>query len=316
MYPTDERPGWGIFVRDQVAALSRVPGIEVTVWNFKPGSYRYISAAIRLFRYLRNREFDVVHAHYGLSGWTALVAGRKRLVVTFHGTDLRHRLVAPLSRLLARLVKVPAVASPKLRDRLGSYGDKVVVLPTGVNLERFHPISRNEARRQLGIEGKSRLLLFPADPSRSVKRYDRARQLAERLPETELITLGDATPDEVALWINASDAVLVTSDEEGFGLAVCEALACNRPVLATPVGIAPLALAGIDDCLCAPFGLDLWTEEIKNLLKNEDPRVQGRERAGLFNTERMAERVAKVTATISESTQRPDLQAAGTQLPE
>ncbi len=316
MYPTDERPGWGIFVRDQVVALSRIPGIEVTVWNFKPGSYRYISAAIRLFKYLRSREFDVVHAHYGLSGWTALVAGRKRLVVTFHGTDLRHRLVAPLSRLLARLVKVPAVASPKLRSRLGRYGDRAAVLPTGVNLERFHPIPRSEARRQLGLEGKNRLLLFPADPGRPVKRYDRAKQLAERLPETELITLGSATPDEVALWINASDAVLVTSDEEGFGLAVCESLACNIPVLATPVGIAPLALEGIDDCLCTPFDLDRWTEAIKDLFKNEDPMIHGREQAELFETGRMAERVAMITATIFESTQQRDLQAADVQLPE
>ncbi len=316
MYPTDERPGWGIFVRDQVQALSRIPGIEVTVWRFKPGSYRYISAAIRLFMYLRNREFDVVHAHYGLSGWTALVAGRKRLVVTFHGTDLRHRLVAPLSRLLARLVKIPAVASPKLRGRLGRLGGKVAVLPTGVNLERFHPIPSDEARRQLGLEGKNRLLLFPADPSRSVKRYDRAKELAARLPETELITLGDATPDEVALWINASDAVLVTSDEEGFGLAICESLACNKPVLSTPVGIAPLALSGIDDCLCSPFDLDIWTDVVRDLFKSEDPRIHGRDQAELFETGRMAERVAKITATISESTQRPARQPAGARLSE
>ena len=42
-----------------------------------------------------------------------------------------------------------------------------------------------------------------------------------------------------------ADAVLVTSEREGFGLAALEALACDVPVLATPVGVAPEALAGV-----------------------------------------------------------------------
>ncbi len=47
------------------------------------------------------------------------------------------------------------------------------------------------------------------------------------------------------LWVNAANAVLVPSEREGFGLAVLEALACDVPVLATPVGIHPEALASV-----------------------------------------------------------------------
>ena len=54
------------------------------------------------------------------------------------------------------------------------------------------------------------------------------------------------------LWINAANAVLVTSDYEGFGLACVEALACDVPVLSTPVGIAPFALGGIAGCPLRP----------------------------------------------------------------
>ena len=43
-------------------------------------------------------------------------------------------------------------------------------------------------------------------------------------------------------WVNAANAVLITSDNEGFGLAAVEALACDVPVLSTPVGIAPTLL--------------------------------------------------------------------------
>ena len=60
----------------------------------------------------------------------------------------------------------------------------------------------------------------------------------------------------MATWMNAADAVLVTSDYEGFGMAAIEALACDVPVLSTPVGVAPYLLAGIPGCLCAPFDPD------------------------------------------------------------
>ncbi len=57
-----------------------------------------------------------------------------------------------------------------------------------------------------------------------------------------LLTLGAVAPERVPLWVNASNAVLVPSEREGFGLAVLEALACDVPVLATPVGVHPEAL--------------------------------------------------------------------------
>ena len=69
-------------------------------------------------------------------------------------------------------------------------------------------------------------------------------------------TLGNVSPEQVPLWINAANAVLVPSEREGFGLAVLEALACNVPVLATPVGVHPQALDGVSGTLCAPFDAD------------------------------------------------------------
>jgi glycosyltransferase involved in cell wall biosynthesis len=94
------------------------------------------------------------------------------------------------------------------------------------------------------------------------------------------------------LWINAANAVLVPSDREGFGLAVVEALACDVPVLATPVGIHGLALSGIDGVLCAPWDEAAWRAAARAALEQDDPRVPGRARAALFGADRMAGRVA------------------------
>src|SRR5436853_621616 len=91
---------------------------------------------------------DATHAHYGLSGWSALGAGAPHLVVTFHGTDLRHPIVGPLSRLLARFVALPAVVSASLaREAMPGAGARrrVAVLPCGADTERFRPMERREA---------------------------------------------------------------------------------------------------------------------------------------------------------------------------
>ena len=294
MWPSDSRPEHGAFVRDQVEALGREPGIEVEVRHFPPGASSYARAAWQLRGAARSGgDFDVVHAHYGLSGWSALAARSPRLVVTFHGTDLQHRLVGPLSRTIARVAALPAVVSRSLAVRLPRRGlrGRAAVLPAGVELRRFAPIERETARARLGLDPRRPYVLFAADPARPSKRYDRARQLCERLPGAELLALGGVSPGEVPLWINASNAVVVTSDYEGFGLAALEALACDVPVLSTPVGIAPLALAGLKGALCEPFELERWLDALRPHVEAPDPRLRGRARAELFSSERMARRV-------------------------
>ena len=74
-----------------------------------------------------------------------------------------------------------------------------------------------EARKALGLDPGGRFLLFPADPDRPEKRYDRALAVAGDVP---LLTLGAVEPERVPLWVNAANAVLVPSERESFGLAV------------------------------------------------------------------------------------------------
>lgn len=295
MYPTPERPGWGSFVVDQVRALSRIPDLEVEVFAFAPtGSASYVAAARELRRRYRPGAFDIVHAHFGLTAWPALALRGARHGVTLHGTDLSHPrsraitlavlpfldLVAPVSEELAHRVPVTLV-----RGRLE-------VLPTGVDTERFHPIPRGQARAALGLQQGERYLLFPADPARPEKRFDRAQAVAGELT---LLTLRDIEPQQVPLWVNAADAVIVPSEREGFGLAVLEALACQVPVLATPVGVAPIALPGIDGTLCAPFDAPTWRGFLDQILSQPDPRIAGRgaaDRAEAFSAQRTAEQLA------------------------
>ena len=115
----------------------------------------------------------------------------------------------------------------------------------------------------------------------------------------ELLTGGSIEPERMPLWINAANAVLVTSDYEGFGLAAVEALACEVPVLSTPVGIAPFALAGVEGCLCAAFDPAVWAPRRSLHLDSADPRVAGAERAASLSAARMAERAIEAYRDVA-----------------
>ncbi len=278
-------PGRGSFVRDQVAALRRLPGVEVELFEFPPGMGSYPRAALALRRGFNGKRFDVVHAHFGLTAWPALAVRDSPHAVTLHGTDVRHpRTRRATLAVLPRMDLVAAVSDALAAELPG----EVAILPIGVAMERFRPIPRAAARLALGLDPERPYLLFPADPARAGKRFDRARALAG---EVSLLTLGQTAPDHVTLAINAANAVLVPSDQEGYGLAVLEALACDVPVLATPVGIHAQALAGIEGTLCAPFDHELWSAALAPALAEPEPRIAGRERAAEFATDVMAARV-------------------------
>ena len=294
MAPAAADPARGAFVRTQVAALHRAAGADVELYEFRPGDYLRAARDLR-----RMRGFDVVHAHFGLTAWPALAVRGARRAVTLHGTDVRHPRSWQITRAALGRMDLVAAASEELAAlvRQRRPGTEVAVLPAGVDLDRFQPLDRAQARARLGLEPGARLVLLPADPSRPEKRADRAREAAQRA-DAQLLTLGHVEPDEVPTWINAADAVLVPSDREGFGLAVLEALACDVPVLATPVGVHREALDGIAGTLCAPFDADAWAAAIGAAPE----RVQGRDRAARWGADAMAQRVLTAWRSLVDST--------------
>jgi glycosyltransferase involved in cell wall biosynthesis len=311
MYPTPAEPARGRFVRDQVEALRRLDGVSVELFSFagerggeageparQAGPGVYLSAVGTARRRFAGQRFDVVHAHFGLSAWPALAVRARAHVVTLHGTDVSHPRSRAITLAALPLLDLTAVVSEDLGTRVPRWASRgrVEVLPCGVDLERFRPIDRRLARGELGLDPEGRYLLFPADPARPEKRFDLAQLVAGSVP---LLTLGSVDPERVPLYVNAANAVLVTSDREGFGLAVLEALACDVPVLATPHGAAPAVLAGLPGTLCGEFDLSRWRDAVEGHLAAEDPRVAGRSRAEPYSAGAMAERVLEAWRRVA-----------------
>jgi glycosyltransferase involved in cell wall biosynthesis len=308
MLPDSAHPERGRFVRDQVAVLRKLDGFEVELYEFPPGPRELARASAHMRRQFASPRprasrrpgqrrgsspFDVVHAHFGLTAWPAAAVPARVRALTLHGTDVKHPRTLLLTLAALPFIDVLGTVSSSLAEELPlrSARRRAQVLPCGVDVERFHAIPRARARLDLGLDPARPYVLFPAAPARKEKRYDRAVALASETG-AELLTLGGVDPLRVPLWVNAANAVLVPSDREGFGLAVLEALACDVPVLATPVGVHAQALEGVQGTLCAPFELGRWRSALQIHLDADDPRVEGRSHALRFSASEMAARVA------------------------
>jgi glycosyltransferase involved in cell wall biosynthesis len=237
MYPHPGNVGSGAFVMQQVEQI-RALGHQVDVLHF-PG-YRsrleYLKAAAEVSRRTHRERYDVLHAHYGVTGLVALFRSGIPLVVSLHGSDALVGWHEPLiSRIVCRLADATIVASRKIADRIPGE-----VIPCGVDLSVFEPKPTAEARHRLKLKAERKYILFPFNPGRSVKRFDLASgavaKLAREGVDIELLTVSKIPNAEMPWYYNASDAMILCSDSEGSSTAVKEALACNLPVVSTNVG--------------------------------------------------------------------------------
>ncbi len=294
MYPSRAAPARGSFVRDQVRALERIDDVSLELFTFEPGGGRqYAQAIAETRRRYRGRRFDVVHSHFGLTAWPAFAVHADVHALTMHGNDLVHPRSRAITLAALPFLDIPAVVSEQFSDQVPRWALRrpLAVLPCGVATDRFRPIPRAEARARLGLDPDGRYLLFPHDPARPVKRFADAQAVAGDMP---LLTMGRVDPDEVPYYVNAVNAVLVTSEWESLGLAVLEALACDVPVLATPAGVHAEVLAGVSGTYCGPFDAARWRAELGPAVAASDPRIEGRARVEPFSSDRTA--AAVVTA--------------------
>jgi len=295
MYPSPAEPWFGSFVKDQIDALRKL-GVSVDVFQFDGRrDWRAYGTAARAVRKLVARgDFDVVHAHYGLSGAVALCQRSVPVVTTFHGSDSAQvAWQRRVSWVVARRSTPIFVAAENAR-RLGL--PNAVVLPAGVDTALFQPTGRADAREALGWAPDRTYVLFPgarSNPTKRAELFDRVIDLATRmLPGVRGVTLERYSRQDVAKVMNAADVVLLTSDWEGSPVTVKEALACNTPVVSVPVGDVPAVLAGLPGCAIAPRDPRALADAVLTARTVRDPAL--RRRALEFSYDRIATEILDV----------------------
>jgi glycosyltransferase involved in cell wall biosynthesis len=216
------------------------------------------------------------------------------VIVTFHGSDL---LGQPFERPLRRFFAAGGILASKqaatqcdgivvvakhLIEKLPKDipSSRIQVIPCGIDLGLFKPLDQTCCRQQLGWSQGVFHILFQAtgDP---VKRPELAVAAVEKLREqgvkVELHYLRGVEYGQVPVWLNASDALLVTSHHEGSPTIVKEALACNLPIVSVPVGDIPRMIQGLDGCYLS----DPEAKELAVRLQNvrmHPVRIAGRAR--------------------------------------
>ncbi len=255
MWPSDDRPAFGSFVKAQVTSL-RAAGVEIDVHVIRGSAHpsAYLTSIPAIARRVREFGADLIHAHYGLAGWSASLV-QHPLVVSFCGDDLlgtpdlagrptlKSRAAVRMSHSAARRATAIICKSENLRQALPSSADRqrAVVIPNGVDLSRFRPGDKQEARARLGLLPGGPLVLFPHSPEqRAQKRFDLAAAAvaAARVeyPGTELLTVSGIPHEAMPEWYRAADCLLLTSRTEGSPNTVKEAIASGLPVVSVDVG--------------------------------------------------------------------------------
>jgi glycosyltransferase involved in cell wall biosynthesis len=228
-YPTADRPAAGAFVRDRL----QDPGLKSLV--VAPRRYAgstWVRYAALLWRGLTARgHFDGVEGHFVVpSGFIALLVARVRrlpLVVYAHGGDVRdmayrNRLMRWAARRALRGADAVVANSQATAALVARLGAQAVVVPPGVDLERFAPQELPLQKRVLYLGGDV--------PHKGV---EVARQLADTLVGPGM---REVDPGEIPGLMSSHTVVLIPSVEEPFGLAAAEAIASGRWVVARAVG--------------------------------------------------------------------------------
>ena len=308
LWPAEADPGYGSFVKAQMDSL-RPLGVEYDVLfiDGRRSRWNYLRAIGELRRRLRGARYDLIHAHFGLSGWVARCQGRVPVVVSFMGDDvlgrptrsgritLYGRCLQISGYILARRVSAVIVKSRQMKAKLRL--DSAQVIPNGVDLELFRPINQAEARGTLGLDATKKFVLFPYNPAEERKRYDLIEAAVARarleVPELEILQARGVPRARMPLYMNAADVLVLASLFEGSPNAVKEAMAVNLPVVTVEVGDTADLIGPTEGCHLVPRDVEAMAGKIVDVFRR-GTRTNGREWIARLAMEKVAQQIVDV----------------------
>ncbi len=266
-------------------------GIQATTWRTH-GKLDPISV-VRLARLIKSRGIDVVHTHLSTASlhgaFAARLAGRQS-VAHVHGLN-----TATCFRCSNRVIAVSEAVKRHLVGQ-GLPDGRIDVVHNGVDLSKFEPVDLTAAKLKLGYHAHAPLFGVFGRLSKEkgqrvaieamflvVKEYPSARLVLagvgrdqEEL-ETSAKALGIENSVQFAGFVcnvrhlmSACDAIVVPSLKEGFGLAAVEAMALERPVVASEVGGLPeIVIAGQTGLLVRPNDPNALADALLSLANNK-----------------------------------------------
>jgi teichuronic acid biosynthesis glycosyltransferase TuaC len=257
------------------------------------GLKAYLMAAIQLRRRLRQEKFDVIHAHYALCMYVAWFARRKeKLVVSFMGTDIiggndiegnftfAGKVLSKIHVLFAkRFCEKVIVKSSGMAKIFGEHHRKLRVIPNGVDIQLFEPISKEEARNKIGWDSSKKYIIFVSNPERPEKNFNLAQAGVELLndPSIVLVPVFKKEMGTLKYYYSAADVVIMTSFHEGSPNVVKESMSCNCNLVCTDVGDVKEYFSGLENCWITSWDATDVAEKIKLALLRKSSENNSRD---------------------------------------
>ena len=171
------------FIKEQGESLINI-GVEIKFFTITgKGIKGYLKTIMPLRRKIKKEQFEIIHAHYVLSGWVALLTfTRKPLIISYMGCDTygdynengKRIFSSYINIILAKLIQPFAhniiVKSENLLDYI-YLKRKSTIIPNGVNLNKFTPDIITESKQFLKLNLENHHILFLGNPSDPRKNY-------------------------------------------------------------------------------------------------------------------------------------------------
>lgn len=288
------------FKEDQNRTLIK-QGIDLDILLVTKGGVKgYLKTIAECINKVENNEYDIIHTH-DIAAITSIFQRRVPIIMTFHGSDLKRkatRLLCNFASLFARYCILSNENQEKQLFLKRNYG----ILNSGLDLDIFYPIDKDEARTKMSLKSKTKIILFAGSFSNKVKNYALAKKAIDIIQEDniEVIELKGYTREETMLLMNAADLLLVTSKSESGPNVTKEALACNLSVVSTKVGHPKIIelLQNIEGCFVSNDNPnDISTAIIEVLKRNK--RVDSRGQVLSWDINKFAEKTIEVYKMVA-----------------
>jgi glycosyltransferase involved in cell wall biosynthesis len=280
---SSNRGNIGAVVSNQAKSMEK-SNIHIDFFGIQgKGFSGYLKNLFRLRKKMIAGDYDVVHAHYSLSGFlAALTFTNKPLVVSLMGSDVEANfiyktIIKAFTKTFWNKVIVKS-ESMKTKSKIKS----CVVIPNGVDIDIFKPIDKIESKTKLGWDINKVQLLFLADPNREAKNFILTKSAFDRIEneDIELKVVYNIKSEEVPLYINAADIVLLSSLWEGSPNIIKESMACNKIIVATDVGDISWLFGDIEGLYLCDFTPEDMSKKILDALNylNANHKTRSRDR--------------------------------------
>ena len=302
------------FIKVQGQSLAK-EGIDVKYFTINgKGIEGYLSSGLRLKKYLKKNKFDIIHAHYTLSGWSALIGitgtCNTPLVLSLMGSDTYGEFIdknkikfsSRLNTILTYLIQPfvdRIISKSKNINKFVYLKNKSHIILNEIILNKFYP-ANNSFRSELKLDNNKKYILFLGDKTNIRKNYYLAARSVQYIndPDVKLIAPYPITHIEVYKYINSVDVLLLTSFAEGSPNTIKEAMACNCPIVSTKVGDVNYLLNGLDGCYIADFDIRDLAHKIKKAINFSINYSGTKGRQRLIKLGLDSESVAKKLITI------------------